>query len=100
MALLPLPPKSLRFHNLSPTSYNRPRPSISSLIESPLPAHPGKVPAGLIASPIFDLLAAKSKKRIRSWTSKHPKRAKKIHIATLKQGIEASPTYDGLTRGF
>ena len=81
--------------NLIQSPINVPHPSISSLIESPVPAHPGKVPAGLIAPPIFDLPVAKSKKRIRSWSSKHPKRAKNIRVATLKRGIEASPSYDG-----
>jgi len=80
--------------NFIQSPINVPRLSISSLIESPLPTHPGKVLAGLIASPIFNLPAAKSKKRTQSWPSKHPKRAKKIHVATLKQGIETSPSYD------
>jgi len=57
-----VPKVSQSIYNLIQSPINVPRPSISSLIESPLPAHPGKVPAGLIASPIFDLPAAKSKK--------------------------------------
>ena len=95
-----VPEVSQSISNLIQSPINVPHLSISSLIESPLPTHPGKVPAGLIASPIFNLPAAKSKKRIRSWPSKHPKRAKKIHVATLKQGIEASPSYDGFGMGF
>jgi len=93
-APIKVPKVSQSIYNLIQSPINVPRPSISSLIESPPPAHPGKVPAGLIASPVFTLPAAKSKKRIRSRPSKCPRQPKKILIVT------PSPSYDGFGIGF